>query len=101
VRELSGYAFSPLRKGDLMPCRGSGSGVVPALLVTAEDASLTCLKRLASEHALGAELDAAWAARPRALSRHNNRPTLVLEDPGGEPLDRTLGGPFEMAEAPK
>jgi predicted ATPase/signal transduction histidine kinase/ActR/RegA family two-component response regulator len=98
VRELSGYAFSPLRKGDLTLYRGSGSGVVPVLLVTAEDASLTCLKRLENEYALRDELDAAWAARPLALSRYNDRLTLVLEDPGGEPLDRMLGGPFETTE---
>ena len=98
MRELSGYALSPLRKGNLTLYRGSGSGVGPVLLVTAEDASLTCLKRLENEYALRAELDAAWAARPLALSRYNDRLTLVLEDPGGEPLDQMLDGPFETAE---
>jgi serine/threonine protein kinase len=35
-------------------------------------------------------LDAAWAAKPLALTRHEGRTILVLEDPGGEPLDRVL-----------
>jgi hypothetical protein len=51
------------------------------------------LKRLEHEYALKAELDATWAARPIELSGHNNRMTLVLEDPGGELLDRPLAIP--------
>src|SRR2546425_689649 len=98
VRELSGYAFSPLRKGDFTLHRGSGKGLVPVLLVTAEDTSVPRLKRLENEYALRDEIDAAWAARPLALSRHNDRLTLVLEDPGGEPLDGMLDGPFETTE---
>jgi PAS domain S-box-containing protein len=98
VKEFSGYAFSPLRKGDLTLYRGSGSGVAPVLLVTAEDTSLGSLKRLENEYALRAELDSAWAARPIALSRFNDRLTLVLEDSGGEPLDQMLGGPLETTE---
>ncbi|MFL9934109.1 AAA family ATPase [Paraburkholderia sp. RL18-103-BIB-C] len=96
--ELSGYEFLPLREGDFTLCRGSGSGLAPVLLVTAIDASLACIKRLEHEYSLKAELDAAWAARPVALSRYNDRLTLVLEDPGGEPLDRLLGGPLDMTE---
>ena len=42
------------------------------------------------------ELDAAWAARPLALSREGGRTALLLEDAGGEPLDRLLGGPMEV-----
>ncbi|MFM0268429.1 AAA family ATPase [Paraburkholderia sediminicola] len=98
MTELSGYEFLPLREGDFTLYRGSGSGLAPVLLVTAIDASLACLKRLEHEYSLKAELDAAWAARPVALLRYNDRLTLVLEDPGGEPLDRLLGGPLEMPE---
>jgi serine/threonine protein kinase len=42
------------------------------------------------------ELDADWAARPVALTQYNNRLTLVLEDPGGAPLDRLLGRPLDV-----
>jgi len=95
LTELSRYTFSSLREGDFTLYRGSGTGLTPVLLVTAEDRSLGCFKRLEHEYALKAELDAAWAARPVALSHHNERMALVLEDPGGEPLDRLLGRPVE------
>jgi serine/threonine protein kinase len=35
--------------------------------------------------------------RPVALTHHNGRMTLVLEDPGGAPLDRLLGRPMEVS----
>ena len=42
------------------------------------------------------ELDGTWAVRPVELVREGGRTMLVLEDPGGEPLDRLLGAPLEM-----
>jgi serine/threonine protein kinase len=42
------------------------------------------------------ELDSAWAVRPLALSEQRGRMTLVLEDTGGENLDRFLSGPMEI-----
>jgi predicted ATPase/signal transduction histidine kinase/GAF domain-containing protein/CheY-like chemotaxis protein len=98
MTELSGYVFSPLRAGDFTFYRGSGNGLAPILLVTAEDASVARLKRLEHEYALRADLNAVWAARPVALCRYNDRLTLVLEDPGGEPLDRLLGERLAMPE---
>jgi signal transduction histidine kinase/ActR/RegA family two-component response regulator len=97
VGELSSYLLLPLRE-DATLRRGSGDGRAPVLLATAKDASLASLKRLEHEYALRAELDASWAARPVALSRYNDRWTLVLDDPGGEPLDRLLDGPLETSE---
>jgi predicted ATPase/signal transduction histidine kinase len=87
VSDLSSYAFSSLRDGDFKLHRGSGPGVVPILLVTAENASRANLRRLEHEYSLRADLDAAWAARPIELSLHRNRSALVLEDPGGDLLD--------------
>jgi predicted ATPase/signal transduction histidine kinase len=72
--------------------------VAPILLVTAENASRASLKRLEHEYALRADLDAAWAARPIELSLHRNRSALVLEDPGGDPLDLQLGWPRGITE---
>src|SRR6266850_7835483 len=95
--ELSSYAFSPLREGDIALYRGSGNGLAPILLVAAEETSLDCIQRLEHEYALKAELDAGWAARPVALTRYNDRLTLVLEDPGGAPLDRLLGRPLAVS----
>src|SRR5580692_474650 len=96
VSEFSGYAFSPLREGDISLYRGSGNGLAPILLVAAEETSLGYIQRLEHEYALKGELDADWAARPIALTHHNGRMTLVLEDPGGVPLDRLLGRPLDV-----
>src|SRR5260370_36186352 len=95
--ELSGYVFSPLRKGDFTRSRGSGHGLAPILLVAAEETSLGWVERLEHEYALKAELDADWAARPVALTRYNGRMALVLEDPGGASLDTLLGRPLDAS----
>ena len=58
--------------------------------------SRSTLDRLAHEYELKDELDSAWAARPLALLGDAGRTVLVLEDMGGEPLDRLLGGPMEV-----
>jgi len=97
VNELLSYVFSPLREGDIALYRGSGSGLAPILLVAADESSLGCVERLEHECALKAELDANWAARPVALTHYNNRMALVLEDPGGAPVDRLLGRPLELS----
>jgi PAS domain S-box-containing protein len=97
VNELLSYVFSPLREGDFALYRGSGTGLAPILLVAADETSLGCCERLEHEYALKAELDADWAARPVALTHHNDRMALVLEDPGGAPLDRLLGRPLDVS----
>src|ERR1700754_4934787 len=97
MNELSGYVFSSLREGDIALYRGSGKGLTPILLVTAEETSPGYVERLEHEYALKSELDADWAARPVALTHNNGRMTLVLEDPGGMPLDRLLGRPLEIS----
>ena len=88
MKELARYIFSALREGDLALYRGSGNGLAPILLVAVEETSLGCVARLKHEYALKAELDAKWAARPVALTKYNDRMTLVLEDPGGALVDR-------------
>jgi serine/threonine protein kinase len=97
LNELSGYVFSSLRDGDIALYRGSGNGLTPILLVAAEGTSPGCVERLEHEYALKSELDAEWAARPVALTHDNGRMTLVLEDPGGTPLDRLLGRPLDVS----
>ena len=96
MNELLSYVFSPLREGEIALYRGSGDGLAPVLLVAAEGTSPGCVERLQHEYALKGELDANWAARPVALTHHNDRIGLVLEDPGGVPLDRLLGRPLEV-----
>src|SRR6266702_3893175 len=97
MNEFSGYVFSSLRDGDIALYRGSGNGLTPILLVVAEETSSGCVERLEHEYALKSELDADWAARPVALTHDNGRTTLVLEDPGGTPLDRLLGRPLDVS----
>src|SRR5260221_13258686 len=97
MNELSGYVFSSLREGGIALYRGSGDGLTPILLAAAEETSPGCVERLEHEYALKSELDAEWAARPVALMHDNGRMTLVLEDPGGTPLDRLLGQPLDIS----
>jgi len=54
------------------------------------------VRRLEHEYELRSALDADWAARPVSLAPRGGRMTLVLENPGGEPLDRLLGRPIEV-----
>jgi PAS domain S-box-containing protein len=98
VKELLGYVFSPLRQGDIALYRGSGDGLAPILLATAEGMSPGCVEQLKHEFALKAELGADWAARPLALTHYNDRMALVLEDPGGIPVDRLLGRPLDVSQ---
>ena len=62
-----------------------------AVLPAAEHPPPATLDRLAHEYGLKDELDGAWAVRPLELVRERGRTMLVLEDPGGEPLERLLG----------
>ncbi|MBV9563769.1 MAG: serine/threonine protein kinase, partial [Bradyrhizobium sp.] len=66
--------------------------VVPA----GDHPSRSNLDRLAHEYELRDELDGAWAVRPLDLVRDAGRTVLVLDDVGGEPLDRLLGAPMEV-----
>ncbi|MGF6482299.1 PAS domain S-box-containing protein [Paraburkholderia sp. JPY419] len=50
--------------------------------------SQAVVDRLAHEYALADELDEAAAVRPLMLLREHGHAALVLEDPGGEPLER-------------
>ena len=61
-----------------------------------EAATPAILERFAHEYGLRDKLDGAWAARPLELLREHGRSMLVLEDPGGEPLERLLGAPMEV-----
>jgi serine/threonine protein kinase len=97
VNEFSSYVFSPLREGDISLFRGSGIGLAPILLAAADESSLGCVERLEHEYALKCELEADWAARPVALTYSHGSMALVLEDPGGTPLDRLLGRQLDLS----
>jgi PAS domain S-box-containing protein len=77
--------------------RDAGGDLASVLIefLVAEHPPPLALERLAHEHGLKDQLDAAWAARPLDLVREAGRTALFLEDPGGEPLERLLGEPME------
>ena len=98
--ELSQYVFEALRKDDkFILYRGrskdDGSKVLVVSPVT-EYPAPEILKWQEHAYSLREALDPAWAARPMAIARHWDRTVLVLEDPGGEPLDQLLGQPLEL-----
>src|ERR1700726_1464579 len=99
--ELSRYVFETLREDEEFAfCRGrKDDGELPTVLLVApgsEHPVPAILERLEHEYSLGEELRSEWAARPLTLVRREGRPLLILQDPGGEPLDRLLGQPMEI-----
>ena len=90
----SEFVLEQLREGaDFTVYRGRQRGSptpVLAVALAAERPSPQSLRRLEHENALAAELDAEWAAKPLALTRHEGKMVLILKDPGGEPLDLIL-----------
>jgi len=72
--------------------RGSVLVVLPAV----DRPSRSSLDRLTHEFGLKDELDEEWAVRPLELVRDGDRTVLMLEDDGGEPLDRLLVAPLQV-----
>src|ERR1700677_2385743 len=101
----SDYALEPIRDGaEFTLYRARQRGNPSPVLVVAPNAEQPLpqsLRRLEHKYSLAAELEPAWAAKPIALTRHEGRTILVIEDPGGEPLDRILerdrGRPLDLA----
>ena len=102
--DLSEYVLETLRRdGGLVLSRGryrspaaSSTRSILLLATISEHPPAATLKKLEHEYALEGELRSAWAAQPVALTEHQGRTTLVLEDPGGEPLDGLLRAPMEL-----
>jgi len=88
VRELLGYVFSPLRRGNIALYRGSGTACPDPACCRGEETSLGCVERL--EHDMRSKPNLTLTGRrdQYALTRYNDRMTLVLEDPAGRrPID--------------
>jgi PAS domain S-box-containing protein len=71
---------------------------VLAVVPAAEPPMSDGLDRLMHEYDLKPELDRAWAVRPLELVRDRGRAILVLEDPGGQPLELLLGSPMAVGQ---
>jgi PAS domain S-box-containing protein len=69
---------------------------VLAVLPRSEHPTPLVLERFAHEYALKDQLSSAWAARPLQLLREHGHVMLVLEDPGGRPLEELLGAPIAI-----
>ena len=69
---------------------------VLAVRLTAESPLSASVDRLVHEYGLRDHLESTWAARPLELVRQRDQTILLLEDPGGEPLDHHLGEPMEV-----
>src|SRR5216684_4280139 len=104
--DLSNYTLDTLHEhGEFVLCRGhrrTGANPHPpsvlVLMLRSEHPRPESVRMLEHEHSLRAELDRSWAVRPLALSQLNGQTMLVLENPGGEPLDRLIHGPMEMTQ---
>jgi PAS domain S-box-containing protein len=99
--ELSAYALQPLREDEefiLYRGRPTQAEASPVLLLVPalRQPGIETLEKINHEYSLRSELDTTWAVRPRDLFQHTEKPVLVLEDPGGEPLHRLIQGPMEM-----
>ena len=101
--ELLDYVLKPLREDEeFILYRGHARHAQPASVLLLAPASThptpQTLKKIEHEYSFRSELDPTWAVRPVALFHYEGRPALVLESPGGEPLDRLIQGPMEMGQ---
>ena len=94
------YVLESVRKDEELvlyrgkPSNQPGSPSVLLLTPVSTRPALATLKKIEHEYSLRDELSSAWAVRLLALSEQRGQTTLVLEDPGGEPLDQILPGPM-------
>src|SRR5260221_1060980 len=100
MTEISSYTLESLRKdAEFVLYRGQRETEPSDILVVAplsKQPAQGSLRRLEHEYALRTRLDPAWAVLPLALVRDGGRTVLVLEDPGGEPLNRLLKRRLEL-----
>ena len=98
--ELAKYTLEVLSKDEeFVLYRGQREENLSSILVlspAAEYPAPEILKWLEHAYSLKEVLDRTWAARPIAIVRHRDRMALVLEDPGGIPLDQLLEEPLEL-----
>jgi serine/threonine protein kinase len=101
VIELSGYDMELLGKdGELIFYRGKGKNGTPRVLVLSPAGQRPLpesLKRLENEYSLKEELNPTWATRPIAFADHLGRTVVVLQDPGGVPLEQLLSQRRDVA----
>jgi serine/threonine protein kinase len=101
MAQLSGYALESLREDreiGLFRARPLDSAQRDRLLVIdVASPSLTpsAAQQIQNEYRLADELESAWALRPHALLSEGGRAIMLVEDPGGQLLQRLLAQPME------
>jgi predicted ATPase/signal transduction histidine kinase len=102
MTDLTSFVLERLwEDGELVLFRGRRDTGLARVLVVApavEQPVPETIARLQRAYSLAGELDSAWAARPLELVHQKGRPALLLEDPGGDPLERLLGQPMEPSQ---
>jgi serine/threonine protein kinase len=106
VLDLAQYTLQQLhRDAEFVLFRGFhkelGEAGQPSILVraaVADPPSPATVRKMQHEYALGSDLDPTYVVRPRSLVQAERRPMLVLQDPGGIPLDLLLNGAMAIAE---
>ena len=98
--DLSGYVLQPIREdSEFVLYRARAKTLEPSSILLlsplSSRPSLETLRKIDHEYSMKGELDSAWAVRPLALSRWDDKKALVLEDLGGEPISRLIRGPME------
>jgi predicted ATPase/signal transduction histidine kinase len=102
MTDLTGFVLERLwEDGELVLFRGKrDTGRVRVLLMAPalEQPMPETIERFQHAYSLARELHSAWAARPLELVHYEGRPALLLEDPGGDPLEWLLGQPLEPSQ---
>lgn len=75
--------------------KDGGADAVLVLVPTVDRPSPSTVERLKREYELRHELALAGAIRPLELASRAGQTALVLEDPGGEPLQGLLGAAMD------
>lgn len=102
MSDLAPYQFRLLvRDGRLALYRGTAPGGETLLLATAlaerpPPQTVACLE---NEYAVSRGMSLSFAAPALKMVRHDDRPAIILADPGGEPLAGALDRPFQTGRA--
>src|ERR1700747_1871792 len=102
MTELTSFMLERLwEDGELVLFRGKRDAGLARVLVAApalEQPVPATIAQLRHAYSLAAEVDPAWAVRPLELVYHEGRPALLMEDPGGDPLEGLLGDPMKPSQ---
>jgi len=100
---LSDRLETVLEDGEFVLYRSAAAQTTPApsvliVMPRSEHPRPQAVRMLEHEYSLRDRLDPAWALRAIALTTLEDRPALVLEDPGGELLLQRVGTPMDVAD---